>query len=181
VDAGEAAPIRVAPYRPMSVHLIHTTNDGLKESVVAKTSAVTADRLARLGGDIVQESRCAHSVDALVPVLGQTVGAGGDAVLVIGASAIVDRLDVIPAAIAALGGRILRLGMPVDPGNLILLGEIGDTPVLGLPGCARSPARNGLDWVLERMAAGIPVGGVEVAKMGVGGLLIGREEEKDYL
>jgi len=181
VDAGDAAPIRVAPYRPMSVHLIHTTNDGLKESVVAKTSAVTADRLARLGGDIVQESRCAHSVDALVPVLGQTVGAGGDAVLVIGASAIVDRLDVIPAAIAALGGRILRLGMPVDPGNLILLGEIGDTPVLGLPGCARSPARNGLDWVLERMAAGIPVGGVEVAKMGVGGLLIGREEEKDYL
>ena len=107
--------------------------------------------------------------------------AGCDLLLVIGASAIVDRRDVIPAAIVALGGRIERLGMPVDPGNLILVGDIGGTPVLGLPGCARSPARNGLDWILERIAAGFPVTHGIVAGMGVGGLLIGQEEEKDYL
>jgi molybdenum cofactor cytidylyltransferase len=71
--------------------------------------------------------------------------------------------------------------MPVDPGNLILLGSIGEIPVLGLPGCARSPARNGLDWVLERLAAGIPPDAGDVARMGVGGLLIGQQEDKDYL
>jgi molybdenum cofactor cytidylyltransferase len=64
---------------------------------------------------------------------------------------------------------------------LILVGAVGRTPVLGLPGCARSPARNGLDWVLERIAAGIPVNHGAIAAMGVGGLLIGREEEKDYV
>jgi molybdenum cofactor cytidylyltransferase len=181
LEAGMAARIRVAAFRPMSVHLIHTINDGLKESVVAKTSSVTADRLARLGGVVAREARCEHSAEALAPMLREAVGEGCDAVLVIGASAIVDRLDVIPAAITALDGRIVRLGMPVDPGNLILLGQVGETPVLGLPGCARSPARNGLDWVLERMAAGVAVGADEIAKMGVGGLLIGREEEKDYL
>jgi molybdenum cofactor cytidylyltransferase len=53
--------------------------------------------------------------------------------------------------------------------------------VLGLPGCARSPARNGLDWVLERMSVGLPVTDDVVARMGVGGLLIGQDEESDDL
>jgi molybdenum cofactor cytidylyltransferase len=61
--------------------------------------------------------------------------------------------------------------MPVDPGNLLLVGHRGDVPMLGLPGCARSPAPNGFDWVLERLYAGLPVGKAEIMRMGVGGLL----------
>jgi molybdenum cofactor cytidylyltransferase len=137
--------------------------------------------MARLGGQVLGETRCPHDVERLAADMAAALEAGCDVLLVIGASAIVDRRDVIPAAIESLGGRIERLGMPVDPGNLILIGDIGGTPVLGLPGCARSPARNGLDWVLERIAAGFPVTHGIVAGMGVGGLLIGREEEKDYL
>ena len=38
------------------------------------------------------------------------------------------------------GGRVIRFGIPVDPGNLLFLGNIGTRPVIGLPGCARSPA-----------------------------------------
>src|SRR5215470_4207110 len=83
----------------------------------------------------------------------------------------VDREDVVPAGIEAAGGEIRHLGMPVDPGNLIVLGRIGDTPVIGAPGCARSPKENGFDWVLNRMLAGIEVGSDDVAAMGVGGLL----------
>jgi molybdenum cofactor cytidylyltransferase len=61
--------------------------------------------------------------------------------------------------------------MPVDPGNLLLLAHLGDRPVLGLPGCARSPKLNGFDWVLERLAAGIPLTRQDIMGMGVGGLL----------
>jgi molybdenum cofactor cytidylyltransferase len=61
--------------------------------------------------------------------------------------------------------------MPVDPGNLLLLGHVGQRPVLGLPGCARSPKVNGFDWVLERLVAGLPVGPGEIMRMGTGGLL----------
>jgi molybdenum cofactor cytidylyltransferase len=61
--------------------------------------------------------------------------------------------------------------MPVDPGNLLLLGHVGGKPVLGLPGCARSPKVNGFDWVLERLVAGLPVGPREIMSMGAGGLL----------
>ncbi|WP_204333402.1 hypothetical protein, partial [Proteus mirabilis] len=80
-----------------------------------------------------------------------------DLVLVFGASAIADRRDVIPAALEQAGGEIEHLGMPVDPGNLLMVGRLGEVPVLGAPGCARSPKENGFDWVLTRLLAGLPV------------------------
>ncbi len=181
IDAGQGADVAVRPFLPLQARLIQTVTAELKASVMAKTSRVTADRMVRLGGTVTGETRCPHDPERLAADIGAALKAGCDMLLVIGASAIVDRRDVIPAAIEALGGRTLRLGMPVDPGNLILIAEIGGTPVLGLPGCARSPARNGLDWVLERLSAGLPVTDAVVAGMGVGGLLIGQEEEKDYL
>lgn len=181
IAAGQGADITVHPFSPLQARLIQTVTAELKPSVMAKTSKVTADRMARLGGAVAGETRCPHDAERLAADITAALDAKCDVLLVIGASAIVDRRDVIPAAIESLGGRTLRLGMPVDPGNLILVAEIDGTPVLGLPGCARSPARNGLDWVLERLSAGLPVSDAIVAGMGVGGLLIGQEEEKDYL
>ena len=89
----------------------------------------------------------------------------------VGASAVVDRRDVGPMGIVRAGGEIVHFGMPVDPGNLICIGRIGDRPALVLPGCARSPKLNGIDFVLTRLFAGLPVGSAEVMRMGVGGLL----------
>jgi molybdenum cofactor cytidylyltransferase len=45
-------------------------------------------------------------------------------------------------------------------------------PVLGAPGCARSPVENGFDWVLMRLLAGLKVTRAELMGMGVGGLLM---------
>ena len=98
--------------------------------------------------------------------------AGAELVIVFGASAIADRRDVIPAAVEAIGGAIGYFGMPVDPGNLLLIAEAQGRPVLGAPGCARSPKENGFDWVLMRLLAGLEVKGEDIAGMGVGGLLM---------
>ena len=64
-----------------------------------------------------------------------------------------------------------HFGMPVDPGNLLFLGELSGRTVIGLPGCARAPALNGADWVLSREICGISVSARDIAGMGVGGLL----------
>jgi molybdenum cofactor cytidylyltransferase len=79
---------------------------------------------------------------------------------------------VIPAAITGIGGAIEHFGMPVDPGNLLLIGSAEGVPVLGAPGCARSPVENGFDWVLMRLLAGLKVTRAELMGMGVGGLLM---------
>jgi molybdenum cofactor cytidylyltransferase len=163
--------LRVAAFVPRRVALIQTRLPGFKESILDKTSEVTGQRLAALGCSLVSEERCAHEAADLAPRIAAAIAAGAEMVLVHGASAIVDRRDVIPEAVVAAGGHIDHFGMPVDPGNLLLLGHVGDTPVLGLPGCARSPKVNGFDWVLERLVAGLPVGANEIMHMGAGGLL----------
>lgn len=161
--------LRVAPFRSLTAALIQTRLPGVKDSVLDKTVSVTRARLEALSGRLVHESRCYHGEAALA----DAIAAAGpvDLLLIAGASAITDRRDVLPAGIERAGGVVEHFGMPVDPGNLLLLAHIGETPVLGLPGCARSPKLNGFDWVLQRVAAGIPVARTDVMRMGVGGLL----------
>ncbi|MGE5270076.1 MAG: NTP transferase domain-containing protein [Thiohalocapsa sp.] len=163
--------LRVAAFVPRRVALIQTRLPGLKESILDKTRDVTAARLAALDCSVASEERCDHKIGELAPRIAAAVLSGADMVLVHGASVIVDRRDVIPAAIVAAGGRIEHFGMPVDPGNMLLLGEVVGKTVLGLPGCARSPKVNGFDWVLERLVAGLPMGRREIMQMGAGGLL----------
>ena len=151
--------------------LIQTRLAGMKESILDKTADVTRARLAALDSELIGESRVDHDEKALAPAIAQALKAGANLVLVAGASAILDRRDVIPAAIVAAGGAIEHFGMPVDPGNLLLLGRIGAAPVLGLPGCARSPKENGFDWVLRLLCADLPADAAAIRQMGVGGLL----------
>ena len=170
--AAEGEPLlHVAAFVPRDIALIQTRLPGLKESILDKTRQVTEQRLAALGCRLESEERCTHTTAELAPRIAAAVAQGADIVFVHGASAIVDRRDVIPEAVVAAGGQIDHFGMPVDPGNMLLLCHVGETPVLGLPGCARSPKVNGFDWVLERLVAGVPVGPREIMRMGAGGLL----------
>lgn len=165
--------LRVAPYRPKTVAVVSTLLPSLKPSVVDKTLRVMADRLRPAGARIVAERRVAHDAAPLADALRAAVDIDrADLVVVFGASAVVDRHDVIPAAIERAGGRIEHFGMPVDPGNLLLVGALAGRPVIGAPGCARSPRENGFDWILERLLADIPVTARDIAGLGVGGLLM---------
>jgi molybdenum cofactor cytidylyltransferase len=162
---------QVVPFKPHRTALIQTTLPGLKDTILDKTAETTRERLIELGSTLDWEKRCAHDPAALAPAIDEAIKAGATLVLVAGASAILDRRDVIPAAVTALSGAIEHFGMPVDPGNLLLMARVGTVPVLGLPGCARSPKVNGFDWVLRRVLAGLPVGADAIRRMGVGGLL----------
>lgn len=162
--------LSIAPFRPLGVGVVSTLLPGLKPSVVDKTVRVLEDRLRPAAARITLEERVPHDRDRLAAAL-ETLQARSDLTVVFGASAITDRRDVIPAAIETAGGRINHFGMPVDPGNLMLMGRVGATPVLGLPGCARSPKVNGFDWILQRLLADLPAGPREIMGMGVGGLL----------
>jgi len=162
----------VAPYRIRKVGVVSTILPGLSPKVIDKTLKVTAERLAPAEAVIVAERRVPHEQAALAKAVSEVLREGAELVLVFGASAIADRRDVIPAAVEAVGGRVEHFGMPVDPGNLLMIADIGGRPLLGAPGCARSPKENGFDWVLSRLLAGLPVPREQVTGMGVGGLLM---------
>ncbi len=171
ITRAQASRIRVAPFRPLSVGVISTLLPGLKPSVVDKTLRVMSERLTPAGAKVTADVRVPHEPEALRRAIVE-MEERADLLVVFGASAITDRRDVIPAAVEAAGGRIEQLGMPVDPGNLLLIAELRGKPLLGAPGCARSPKENGFDWVLQRLLAGIPVRAADIRRMGVGGLLM---------
>jgi molybdenum cofactor cytidylyltransferase len=175
LKAAEGAAMRVAPFRLSRVGAISTILPGLKATTVNKTLHVFEQRLAVAGAKLVSEERVPHETAALAHAISR-VQEACDLVVIFGASAITDRRDIVPAAIEKSGGRVEHFGMPVDPGNLLLIGRTaqssGAKPLIGAPGCARSPKENGFDFILERLLADIPVTTDDIRRMGVGGLLM---------
>jgi molybdenum cofactor cytidylyltransferase len=172
VQAASGGAMRIAPYTVKKVGIVSTLLPGLSPKVIDKTLRVTEERLAPAGAKIIAERRVPHDEKVLAKTIKELLGLGAELVIVFGASAIADRRDVIPSAIEQIGGAIEHFGMPVDPGNLLLIGRAGNVPVLGAPGCARSPVENGFDWVLMRLLAGLKVTRADLTGMGVGGLLM---------
>jgi molybdenum cofactor cytidylyltransferase len=163
--AGSSA-LKLCPTQLTRVVLVETHTDPNARPLRAE--AIT-NRLAALGARLEDHRHSPHREADLAATLASIAGA--DLVLILTASATSDPADVAPGAVRRAGGTIDRFGMPVDPGNLLFLGQLNGVPVVGLPGCARSPALNGADWVMERLICGVPVTGADIAAMGVGGLL----------
>ncbi len=163
-----AGALRFRPVVMRSASLILTEVAGQEDKLSLKGRRAVEARLRALGMDLAGVEVVAHDEAAIAGALAR---AGGEMVLILTGSATSDLYDTAPQGLREAGGKVLRFGMPVDPGNLLFLGRLAGRPVVGLPGCARSPALNGADWVLERLACGIEIGNAEIAAMGVGGLL----------
>lgn len=168
---GDEPLVRVAELRAKRVGLVITKLARVKTSILEKSEASMRARVTALGSEISDVIVCDHTIEAVQNAVSKLHDAMCDPILVFGASAIVDRGDVVPASVAAAGGEVIHLGMPVDPGNLMMLGNLRGVPVIGVPSCARSPKVNGFDFVLQRVLAGLDVTSHDITDMGAGGLL----------
>lgn len=170
--ACEAAARRAAmtnlPVIRTSASLILTRAPDDTDKLAIKGRDAVARRLRLLGITLNDVLQVRHAEDALAAAL---QAASGEILLILTGAATSDPADVAPNGLRRAGGQVARFGMPVDPGNLLFFGSLGPRPVIGLPGCARSPSQNGADWVLERVACGLAITDEMIARMGVGGLL----------
>ena len=162
----------MAEFRNLSVSLIQTNVEWFNQSLLTKASRLLKERASELHCSLEHESTCKHHEKDIAMEIHKHLQRRPDVILVLGISAIQDRNDVVPQGIVDAGGRIEHFGMPVDPGNLILTARHGRTIIIGLPGCARSPKRNGFDIVFERVAADIEVIPSDIMGFGAGGLLM---------
>ncbi len=170
-QAGQGAALCLLPLRPHRAALIVTEQPGDPQRNYITAVNSSRRRMEDLGSHLGLVQRCAHDTEAVTGALREALAAGCSLILIAGATVPKDRADTVPAGIVAEGGEILHFGMPVEPGNMLLLARIGTVPVIILPGCARSRRSNGLDWVLQRMLAGLPMGAEQIMGMGVGGLI----------
>ena len=176
VDAAErflqSMTVSVMPWlTDLRVELIQSYNETITTKVQKKGYETQRDRLAFYGSTGLPHSLVEHDVVQIAEQIHRAASREVDLVMVLGASAICDRQDVVPAALTSLGGHVSYFGMPVDPGNLMMVGHLDTMVVVGMPGCVRSPAFNGLDLVLDRLMAGLKLDPRHIQMMGVGGLL----------
>lgn len=158
--------VSISPFHEFIALLIFTGETLTKKTITSLTS-----RIERTGGALQVWDTVKHDKKSVSASLAKAKLESVDLILMLGASAISDKRDIFPAALIESGGQLIKLGMPADPGNLLMLGKLGRQTVIGLPGCARSPALNGFDWVLERFAAKEPIDAPTLTQMGTGGLL----------
>jgi len=169
--AGDSEAIIVHPFHQWRVGLVLSRVAGNKERLLDKAREVISARIETYGSKIIREERTQHQVDAVAEAIAGLKEAKPDLILILGGASTSDRGDVVPAAIERAGGRVDLFGVPVDPGNLFISGAVAGIPVLGLPGCARSPQSNGIDLILPRLLAGLDASPSILLGMGVGGLL----------
>ena len=166
---------KILPFQKKNIHLIQTTNQNTRAKILEKTLEVTKDRLLSCGNNKIVEKKCSHKINSICEQLKKSVNEDADIILIFGTSAISDINDIIPQSILEINGTILRLGMPVEPGNLILLAEIEISKkhisIIGMPGCARSKKENGVDWILWRKLCDLKISSDDINHMGNGGLL----------
>lgn len=163
--------IDILSLRARKVALLQTTLPGIKTKILDKTTAVLDAKLNSLGSQLTIEKKCEHNHNSIAGHLQDIIYTGAEVILIMGASATTDRRDVIPEGIETAGGSIDHFGMPVDPGNLLLIAHIDKIPILALPGSARSPKIGGNDLILQRLLAGLPLDATSIRSMGTGGLL----------
>lgn len=161
----------VAPFRARPVALILTELPGVSAEQLARAAQSQRLRIEHLGAHVSLELRCPHHEAGVQDALRTAQASGAELILLLGASAIVDARDVLPEGLRRVGGTVEHVGMPMDPGNLLMLGRLGRCPVVGVPGCARSLSFNGFDVVLRRLLADLPLDRVDLMRMGAGGLL----------
>ncbi|KKJ77280.1 hypothetical protein WH95_09655 [Kiloniella litopenaei] len=165
------AQLTVHPFRQRKTGLILTRLPQTKKSVLEKTKTVVNQRLKSCANELSETVIVDHDPNSIAKAIRDLRANNHELILIFGASAIVDRQDALPKGLELSGGEIEHFGMPVDPGNLLLLGKHSGSDIIGLPGCARSPKLNGFDWILQRIIAGLPVTKDTIVQMGCGGLL----------
>jgi len=166
----------VAPFQPRRVGLVLSGSPGARERLLPGFVESLRPRITGLGASVetVRYVLCEQAEDEeaeLAREIGDAVASGVDLLLLAGETAIVDRDDIAPRAMVKAGAEVVVYGAPVDPGNLVTLAYLGDLPIVGLPGCARSPKANVIDLVLPRLLVGERLDASDFARLGHGGLL----------
>ena len=170
-SAREAGPLlAIRPLRELQVALILSGPAAAKARLQRGFVAPVQRRIEALSCSLREPLFCQHEPAALAATL-KEAAARTDLILVAGISAIIDRGDVVPSALERAGGSVTHFGVPVDPGTLLMLGYLGEVPVVGAPGCVQSPKTNVIDWILPRLVAGERLTRSDLLRLGHGGLL----------
>jgi hypothetical protein len=167
----------VRPYRPMDVGAI--AFQALSAEALERFEHGARRKIEALGGTfvgavVVQDDEPERAEASATDALTSLVRDRALPVLLVGGVSAGDPLSPFFAALAGLGGEVVRRGVPAHPGSMIWLARLDHTQILGLPQCGMFSLATAADLVLPRLLTGERLTAESVADLAHGGLL-GRE------
>lgn len=169
--AAAARIVEIKPFVIKRAALIITGSATAREKVIEDFTPALRDRLASYNTELLCGPYVPEDEAEISAALLWALNKGAQMILIAGETSIMDVDDITPRAIKASGGQVVHYGVPVEPGNLMLLAFRDDIPIVGAPGCARSKSHNVVDMVLPRLAAGERLTRRDLIELGYGGLL----------
>ena len=160
----------VSPFAARRVGIV--VKESIRATARERFEASVRAKVEGLGSEIIDIVYVEDDADAVETAVGRFTRGADTADLVLTAgSASTDPEDAFFVAIAALGGRVVRRGVPSHPGSMLWLARVGGTSILGLPTCGAYSKATAVDLLLPRLLAGEPASEATVAKLGHGGIL----------
>ena len=163
--------VRVRPFREMLIAVLvkgevaAAARTRFEKAIAAKVAGLRC----RLGTVVYVPDRDDTVLAALETLLAP--GPGRPDLVLTAGGASTDPSDAFFTAIAALGGHMVRRGVPAHPGSMLWLAEAGGTPLVGLPSCGAYSMATAADLLLARLVAGQPATAATVARLAHGGIL----------
>ncbi len=161
--------LQVLPLRSARTGLVITGSEVFYGRIQDRFEEVLREKLSQLGSLIQTVEFAPDDVELISAAIHRCLTAGADLIVTSGGMS-VDPDDVTRAAILAAGATDTVYGTPVLPGAMLLVGRIGEIPVLGVPACGMYHKITVLDLLLPRILTGETIGRKELASMGHGGL-----------
>jgi hypothetical protein len=162
--------VRVRGFRPVRIAVL--VKEHVDGAARARFEASIRAKAAGLGATLVGVQYVPDETAAVTGALRGVVRgpAAADIVLTAGGAS-TDPADPFFAALEALGGRVVRRGVPSHPGSMLWLGRTGRTTVIGLPSCGAYAKATAFDLLLPRLVAGQPPTAATIARLAHGGIL----------
>jgi len=164
------APITVTPLPVRRIGLLTTGSEVYNGRIKDKFGPAVTEKLASLGSVVAEQRYVPDDRERIVQEIHSLAQAGYDMILVTGGMS-VDPDDRTPGAIAAAGAHIVSYGTPMLPGSMLLVAYLGQTPIVGLPGCVMHDPYTSFDALLPKLLLGERVNREDIVALGYGGLL----------
>lgn len=167
----EAGPIfEVKEFKKLKVGCIITGDEVYYGRIKDAFRPVLREKLAEFGAEVLGYEFLPDDEDRLVATFEKFKEEGADLVIFTGGMS-VDPDDITPRAIRETHAEVIVQGIPMQPGNMLMVARLGDTYLMGVPGASIHSKVTSFDFFLPRVFAGIDLKREDFLEIAEGGLL----------
>ncbi len=167
--------VDVLPFIPQKVGMVITGNEIFKGITEDKFAKIMHKKIEKLGSTVISEVIVPDDEDIIAQAILDMKNKGCEVIVTCGGLS-VDPDDVTAEGVEKSGAKIISYGVPVMPGAMVLVAELGDIPILGAPGAVIFKKTTILDVLLPRMLAKDKITRQDIIELAHGGLCLDCEE-----